>query len=137
MPHPRIYLYKRIVDAKLFIDANYVRRIDVSNIANRAYFSKFHFIRQFKKIYGKTPGQYLQAVRIEKAMEHLRAGVPVSDTCLLVGFESYTSFTALFKRMVGVTPSEYSEQQQARKVRVAREPLAFIPGCFAGSGRMV
>ena len=65
--YPKIYLYKRIVQAKLFIDANFSERIDLGNIADEAYFSKFHFIRLFKISYGYTPHQYLTRVRIENA----------------------------------------------------------------------
>ncbi len=40
----KIYLYKRIVKAKLFIDDYYADNIDLDNIADQAHFSKFHFI---------------------------------------------------------------------------------------------
>src|SRR6476660_4401775 len=109
--YPKIYLYKRIVQAKLFIDKNYAENIDLNNIADEAYFSKFHFIRLFTKIYGKTPHQYLMSVRIEKAMQLLRSDMPVSRVCYAVGFESLSSFSTLFKKMVGVSPSVYLFQQ--------------------------
>lgn len=76
MIYPKQYLYKRIVQAKLFIDANFVENINLNNISYEAIFSKFHFIRLFKKIYGKTPHQYLKSVRIEKAMEFMNKGIP-------------------------------------------------------------
>lgn len=66
--YPKIYLYRRLVQAKLFIDTHYADNIDLGNIPDEAYFSKFHFIRQFKDIYRKTPHQYLIFVRIEKAL---------------------------------------------------------------------
>src|SRR5882724_4456031 len=65
--YPKVYLYKRIVQAKMFIDQNYARTINLNDIADEAIFSKFHFIRQFKQIYGKTPHQYLVSVRIAQA----------------------------------------------------------------------
>lgn len=129
--YPKIYLYKRIVQAKLFIDSHYHERLDLDNIADEALFSKFHFIRLFKDIYGKTPHQYLIRVRIEKAMQALRSGTPVSDTCYAVGFESLSSFSKLFKRQVGLTPSTYLEQQQKNKAALRSSPLSFIPGCIA------
>jgi AraC-like DNA-binding protein len=129
--YPKIYLYRRLVQAKLFIDAHYADRIDLGNIADEAYFSKFHFIRTFKNIYRKTPHQYLIFVRIEKAMELLKTGAPVSEVCYAVGFESLSSFSGLFKRMVGKTPSEYLIGHQKIKAQIARSPLNFIPGCFA------
>ena len=129
--YPKIYLYRRIVQAKLFIDKNFADPIDLNNISEEAYFSKFHFIRQFSKIYGKTPHQYLKVVRIEKAMELLRTDLSISDTCYAVGFESLSSFSGLFKRIVGLSPSEYQAQQLQIKAEILKSPLKFIPGCFA------
>jgi len=129
--YPKVYLYRRIVQAKLFIDTNYANNIDLGNIADEAYFSKFHFIRLFKKIYNKTPHQYLKVVRIEKAMQLLRTDIPVSDVCYAVGFESLSSFSGLFKSLVGLTPSAYQIQQLQIKAQILKTPLQFIPGCFA------
>lgn len=128
--YPKIYLYKRLVQAKLFIDAHYANNIDLDNIADEAYFSKFHFIRLFKKIYGKTPHQYLIYVRIENAVKLLSNNIPVSETCHAVGFESLSSFSGLFKRLTGKTPSEYLQEQQKIKSEIKQTPLKFIPNCF-------
>ncbi len=73
--YPKIYFHKRIVQAKLFIDTNFNCNIDLSNIADEAYFSKFHFIQSFKTIYGKTPHQYFTQVRIENAKVFLQKGI--------------------------------------------------------------
>jgi len=129
--YPNVYLYKRIVQAKLFIDHNYASKIDLGNIADEAYFSKFHFIRLFKTIYGKTPHQYLTVVRIEKAIQLLRANEPVKEVCFLVGFDSLSSFSGLFKRIVGQSPSSYVTLQRLLKEQINETPLAFVPGCFA------
>lgn len=129
--YPKIYLYRRLVQAKLFIDTHYADDIDLDNIADEAYFSKFHFIRQFKSIYRKTPHQYLTFVRIERSMELLKAGIPVTEVCYAVGFESLSSFSGLFKRVVGIAPSTYLLRQQKIKAEIVRSPLTFIPGCFA------
>jgi len=130
-PYPKMYLYRRLVQAKLFIDSHYAEPIDLDAIADEAYFSKFHFIKQFKQIYRLTPHQYLIALRIEKAQELLKAGRGVSEACYRVGFESLPSFSGLFKRVTGVTPSAYLAQHQEIKAQVAEMPLTFIPGCFA------
>jgi AraC-like DNA-binding protein len=129
--YPKIYLYRRLVQAKLFIDKHYADKIELDNIADEAYFSKYHFIRMFKNIYRKTPHQYLIFVRIDKARDLLKSGIPVSEACYAVGFESLSSFSGLFKRTVGITPSEYLLQHQKIKTLIAQTPLNFIPGCFA------
>jgi AraC-like DNA-binding protein len=129
--YPKVYLYRRIVQAKIFIDQNYAEQIDLDNISDEAYFSKFHFIRLFKKVYGKTPHQYLTYVRIEKAKLLLQEPKPVSDVCFEIGFNSISSFTGLFKKVVGQTPSDYSLEQKHRQQEIRQKPLGYIPGCWA------
>ena len=129
--YPKVYLYRRIVQAKLFIDKNYAERIDLSYISDEACFSKFHFTRLFKAIYAKTPHQYLTWVRIEKALQLLREDKSVSETCFLVGFDSLTSFSGLFKRNVGISPSSYQAQMQQLKLAIKKSPVSFVPSCFA------
>ena len=129
--YPKVYLYRRIVQAKLFIDNNYADKIDLNNISNEAYFSKFHFIRLFKSAYGKTPHQYLKYVRIEKAKELLKSDIPVSEACFLVGFDSLSSFSGLFSKVVGKSPSTYLKHHQEIQKKISLTPLAFVPGCYA------
>ena len=76
--YPRQYMYMRAVRAKLFIDENFAAAIDLNKIADEACFSKFHFVRLFKEIYGRTPYQYLTDVRIEKAKAYLEEGQTVA-----------------------------------------------------------
>ena len=128
---PKLDLYRRIVQAKLFIDNNFAEPRDAGDIADEACYSKFHFIRTFKSIYGRTPHQHLTHVRVEKAKEMLGQDRSVTETCFAVGFDSLGSFTRLFKNRVGFTPSEYQRQQIERNAQIRRQPLRFIPGCFA------
>jgi AraC-like DNA-binding protein len=129
--YPKVYLYRRIVQGKLFIDAHFSEQINLSSISDEAFLSKFHFIRLFKKAYGKTPHQYLIYVRIEHARQLLRRDVLVSDVCLAVGFDSVGSFTTLFKKLTGMTPSTYQIRQKAIQQEIHRAPLKFVPNCFA------
>ncbi len=125
------YLYKRVVQAKLFIDQHYAEHIDLNNIADQASFSKFHFIRLFKTIYGKTPHHYLTQVRIDQAQLLLMKAVSISEVCFAVGFGSVTSFTGLFKKVVGVAPSTFQLHQKKRHEAMQVHPLRFVPNCFS------
>lgn len=131
MSYPKAYLYRRIVLAKLYIDNNYQKNINLGDIADEALFSRYHFIRIFKEIYGKTPYQYLIHVRIEKAKLCLQDGVSVTETCFSVGFDSVGSFSGLFKRRTGLPPSVYQKEYNLNKKQVTAKPLKYIPGCFA------
>jgi AraC-like DNA-binding protein len=129
--YPKSYLFKRLVQAKLFIDQHFPDKIDLNNIAGEAIFSKFHFVRLFKSVYGKTPHQYLISVRIEHSKKLLQENATIAETCDAIGFESVTSFTALFKKLVGVPPSVYRESFAQRQEAITRQPLQFVPNCFA------
>jgi AraC-like DNA-binding protein len=59
----------------------------------------------------------------------------VSRVCYAVGFESLSSFSTLFKKIVGRAPSTYLFQQQQIKAQILKTPLNFIPGCFAEKNR--
>ena len=129
--YPKQYLYRQIVRAKLFIDANYSSAIDLDNIADVACFSKFHFVRLFKQIYDKTPHQYLTNIRVDRAVEMLENGSSVKVACFAVGFDSVSSFTALFKRRIGQSPDAFQRERSLRKKEMVDIPLKHIPNCFA------
>lgn len=129
----KIYLYRRIVKAKLFIDENYSERIDLNNISDQAHFSKFHFIRLFKSIYGFTPNNYLVKIRVDNAKIFLTEGYSISETSSMIGFESPTTFSGTFRKIVGMSPSAFQKEQEIRKLEIKRNPFQFVPNCFAES----
>jgi AraC-like DNA-binding protein len=127
----KLYLYRRIVQAKLFIDHHYADKIDLDNISDQACFSKFHFIRLFKSLYGRTPHNYLLKIRIERSKLLLSEGHCVLDVSQLAGFDSPTTFAATFKKAVGMAPSVFRERERARQDAIRGNPLFAIPNCFA------
>ena len=115
---------RRMRRAKDTMDRDWSEPIDLSAIAAGAGYSRFHFVRLFRSVYGETPGQYLSRRRIERARELLRsANLTVTEICFLVGFSSLGTFCTRFKQLVGMTPGEFRRQA----VRHGRSP---IPGCF-------
>lgn len=110
--------------AKDAMDRSWAEPIDLDAIAARAGYSRYHFVRVFRDVYGQTPGQYLSRRRIERAEDLLRtAGLSVTEICTLVGFTSLGSFSSAFKRHTGLTPTEY-------RTRHAGRPSELIPGCY-------
>ena len=61
----------------------------VEELAQRAYLSRFHFIRHFQQVIHQTPHQYVISRRLQRAKELLaNSDLPVTEICLAVGFES-------------------------------------------------
>ena len=62
---------------------------------------------------GTTPHQYVMRQRVERAQEHLRATrTALAEIATLVGFETQSHFTSVFRRLVGATPKHYREMHQ-------------------------
>ncbi len=129
-------IYQRVVTAKLYIDDNFAEPIDLKDISEKAFLSRFHFHRLFTRIYRKTPHQYLTRKRIEKAKNLLAENKPVTDVCNEVGFESIGSFSVLFKKEIGFAPQYYRNMAWLKKQQAKEQPKKFIPHCFIESYRL-
>ncbi|MEP7231344.1 MAG: AraC family transcriptional regulator [Ginsengibacter sp.] len=105
--YSNVYLTKQVIQAKYFIDNNFSNNITLEDICKAGYISKYHLIRSFKKLYGKTPNQYSILVRINRAKELLRKDNSVLEVCFAVGFDSPTTFAGLFKKIVGSSPRSF------------------------------
>ncbi len=83
-----------------------------------------HFARVFAAAYGETPRGYLTRRRLERAKTLLRtANLTVTEVCFTVGFESLGSFSSLFRRVVGQSPSGY-QRASAQSGGPPRSPAA-------------
>ena len=109
--YPHNDLTKQIMESRHYIDKYFSEDINLDKIAGKALVSKFHFIRVFKRYYGRTPNQYLQEVRIKMAKKILLKRKSIEEVCNEIGFKSKTSFISLFKKMTGVTPLAYQNKK--------------------------
>jgi len=116
----------------------------IRDVATEVALSPFHFIRQFEALFGLTPHQFRIRSRVDRAKELLAHGeLSVTAVCMEVGFSSLGSFSDMFSRRVGASPSAYRrkarafEQVPRRYVRVATpaclEMIAHLPpSAFTG-----
>lgn len=123
-------IYQRIVAAKVYIDDNYHEPIDLDEISQKAFLSKFHFHRIFRQVYRRTPHQYITQKRLEKAKDLLSENKAVTEVCNEVGFESIGSFSILFKKEIGFAPQYYRNMAYKKKMEQLAQPKKAIPHCF-------
>lgn len=70
--------------------------------------SPYYLVRLFKDNTGKTPYAYYMDIKISKAIEYLKAGEhSITEVSLILGFSSHSHFSSIFKKRVGMTPSEF------------------------------
>ncbi len=93
---------------KALIDKNYSHLHNVKDVCSRLGISGGHFRDVFHMAYGVNPKLYLMRVKVDKAMELLKDGAAmVSDVAMKVGIPQRNVFKKIFKKLVGVTPSQY------------------------------
>jgi transcriptional regulator GlxA family with amidase domain len=86
----------------------------VESLAARASMSPRTFARRFHEQTGTTPLQWLVVARIDRARELLEdSATSIEQIAFLSGFGSAVTFRARFRRVVGLTPSEYRHRFSA------------------------
>ncbi len=93
--------------AKEYIEANYAANISLEELARLTNLSPFHLNRVFSKASGLPPHAFQTQVRITKARKLLAEGKAISEVTYETGFADQSHFTRQFKRMFGITPSNF------------------------------
>jgi AraC-like DNA-binding protein len=118
---PATHPTRHLLRAKDLVDARFAEPLLVADLARAARLSPAHFSREFRAAFGESPHQYLLTRRLERAAYLLRnTDRTVTDVCFMVGLSSVGSFTTSFRRMFGMTPTQYraSFPPAAYQVRV-------------------
>ncbi len=109
---------QKVRKTRNYIEKHFDKPLNLDSLSHAGFTSKYHLLRLFKRYYGQTPMQFLIDKRIEKSKFYLKKGITISDTCYLVGFESPSSFSTLFKKKTGYMPSNFQKKQfsQSRSI---------------------
>lgn len=103
----------QLLAVRTYMERNLSENITLDQLAGEARLSRYHFLRRFSVATGKTPMQYLTALRIDAARHLLAAGDdPISQVGRLCGFPNPENFARVFRKHVGCSPSEYRQRGQ-------------------------
>jgi len=81
---------------------------DAAALAARAYLSRFHFGRVFRRFVGEAPGEMERRLRLERAAHALRATAQdVTGIAFDAGYDSLEGFSRAFRRAYGLAPSRF------------------------------
>jgi AraC-like DNA-binding protein len=124
--------FARLCRARDHLGDCYRNRVTLENAAKQACLSPFHFNRVFAQVFGETPHEFVTRLRVEEAKWLLLAGDrSVTEICFEIGYESLGSFSARFRSLTGLAPSEFRRQGRAAFGGLAAYwPLYYIPACF-------
>ncbi|MHA4842936.1 AraC family transcriptional regulator [Flavitalea antarctica] len=94
-----------------YIINNYADNPTLDDVSKIAYMSSTAFCRYFKSRTNKTYTQFLNEIKIGSACKMLiEDNVSISQVCFEIGFNNFTHFNSQFKKIVGITPSQYKQK---------------------------
>jgi AraC family transcriptional regulator len=96
-----------------YVDANLAEPIKIAELADLVGVSLGYFHRAFQATLGKTPLEFINARRVQRAMQSLqRDDTPVTAVALKVGFASPGYFSRVFRRYAKLSPSQYRSRSR-------------------------
>jgi two-component system response regulator YesN len=111
-PGTPLYGDKRIQTALQFIDEHYHEQISLEDAAARTSLSPAHLSRLLSAETGATFTGHLSGKRIERACKELARGLlSIKEIAALCGYPDANYFSRAFKKVMGITPSEYAKKQ--------------------------
>jgi len=103
--------FSAIKKAERYIWENYTKKIGLREIAGAAGLSASYFSSIFKEEMGENLSNYLNRLRVEKAVTMLvSTNISISKIAEACGFEDQSWFSKIFKNNTGFTPGKYREQ---------------------------
>jgi AraC-like DNA-binding protein len=110
-----------ITNAIDYIKANYTSNVDIGFISRHYNISQKYLSKLFKKYLSMTVIQYIQKLRIEKALHLLQTTDNcISDIAYDVGYNDIGFFYDLFKRYTGMNPGCFKKQFLQHRLQAHR-----------------
>ena len=90
------------------IEENYPENITLTELAEKYHLDASHLSRTFSRTYGEFVIAFLTRIRMEKAAELMKeADRKLEAIAFLVGYDDYHYFSRVFRKKMGISPSEY------------------------------
>ncbi len=97
---------------KEYISSRFADAISLEMLAKEVFVSPVYLSSLFKQVEGMNISDYLTLIRLDKAKDLLRhSSVKTYEIARMVGYQDDKYFSRLFKKRVGMTPSEFRNQQ--------------------------
>ena len=120
-----------------YIEAHLHEPITLHMLAQAAGYSPWHAARIFKALTGKSPFEYIRAVRLSRAAVRLREEeVKIVDVAFDFVFDSHEGFTRAFSKAFGLTPQKYSREKPAIKLFIPYNVRAYTLALQTGEYQM-
>jgi AraC-like DNA-binding protein len=102
-----------IRQARTTLAENFDKNITIPQLARQTGINEAKLKEGFRELYGQSIHSYLQQLRLEKAQELLlTTRMTVTDITYEIGYSHVTHFTTLFRKEIGLTPTEWRKKNK-------------------------
>lgn len=99
---------QKFMDIRSYIEAHYAERLTLDGLSSMFYLSKYHLLREYRRLFGITVANDITARRLSHAKSLLRFSADsVEAIALQSGFQTSSYFIKVFKHYENMTPLEY------------------------------
>jgi len=101
-----------IMQVKQYIHKHFSMTIGLDELAKEAQMSTSYLSRTFKNLEGMNIKDFILNVRLDHAKQYLLSGMTVEKTSAEIGFSDPAYFSKCFKREIGMTPRQFSQERR-------------------------
>ncbi|MFC4402218.1 response regulator [Gracilibacillus xinjiangensis] len=102
-----------LIQAKEYVKHHFHQTITLDEVAEQVNLSSYYLSKLFKESFGVTFIEYLTELRMNKAKTFLLNGAtPLKEIALNIGYKDPNYFSRVFKKEVGLSPSEFRHKYQ-------------------------
>lgn len=113
-PNARHPKYARLATIVRELRQRFDEALRFPQLARRIGVSISQLERDFRQVFGLTPQQFHQKLRMEHAMRLMKSNKSIADIAHACGFVDHAAFSRRFKASVGLTPTQYREMLKPR-----------------------
>lgn len=112
----RIRKLERFTPVMYYIEKHYTEDISNRELADIIHLGEDRFNHLFKECMGVSPLQYINRIRMEKAMGFLKMGqYTATEVASMVGIPDYNHFGRMFRKTYGCTPTQVFREEVVSK----------------------
>lgn len=127
----------RIIAAAEYLETHSEETISLEDLADQVAISPFHLQRKFSGLFGMSPKQFQNALRIQNLKQQLKTGRDVTDAIYQSGFGSTSRLYEQIDQQLGMTPTDYQKGGENLEIHFAISQCQFGKILMAATERGV
>lgn len=106
---------KKMYAVASYIHTHYTEELSLEMLAQKFFISSCYLSHQFKDVTGFTLTDYIQMTKVRNVQAMLiNTSIPITEAALNCGFNSFSQFNRVFRKHIGMSPSQYRKRHQSQ-----------------------